>query len=230
MKPIAVQPGEKAPDVDDLMEKAKNMEEMLAKNERLMDNSQMKNITGVEEAPMTHYWTNQNQPSEGMESVTNHGASSENVTFIDANPHQTGSALAVHENSAGGDALSGESSARYGAGSTGIKKGPVAVTKGPLDALLGGAKGGPPPGLGDKPPGMDDKPPGMDDMGDDDEDAQSTADRIKSLVDKLADQAGGPEKAPLPPPGPPGAGAPPPPGLPGMGGAMGGAKPPGPPM
>ena len=198
MRPIAVEAGERAPDVDDLMEKAKNMEELLEKNERLMDNSQMKNITGVEEAPMTHYWTNQDQPSEGIESVPNRGGSSESVTFIDANPHQTGSALAAHENSAGGDAdpSGGESSARYGAGSSGVIKANA------LQALLAATgKGGgpPPPGLGADSTGGDEMggdemggdPMGGDAMGGGDDDPSVLAEHIKSLVDELAGKSGG---------------------------------------
>ena len=234
MRPISVKAGENAPDVDDLMEKAKNMEELLAKNERLMNNSQMKNITGVEEAPMTHYWTNQNQPSEDIEAVTNKGTSSESVSLIDANPHQTGSTLSAHENSSGGDVdPSGESTARYGAGSSGVRKS-VAVTKGPLEALLGGAggggpkppMGGPPMG-GDKPPMGGDKPP----MGppkldlDDGDDADALGEKIKALVDDLVEMSDdGKPKLPMPKPpmpggGPPGMGAGPPPGgPPGLGG------------
>jgi len=213
MKPIAVQPGEKAPDVDDLMEKAKNMEELLEKNERLMDNSQMKNITGVEEAPMTHYWTNQNQPSEDIESVSNRGGSVESVTFIDANPHQTGSALAAHENSAGGDAdPSGESSARYGAGSSGFKKAPPLGGPPGMGGDMGGDMGGGPPPdlsaiLGDK--GGDEELP---------DDPLELGRKIEQMGKKIQDILGGGM-------GDMGGGAPPPPG---MGDDMGGGE--GPPL
>ena len=54
MKPMQVEPGQHAPDVDELVEKAGSMIEKLA-----MDNSQIRNITGGEEAPMNHYHTNQ---------------------------------------------------------------------------------------------------------------------------------------------------------------------------
>ena len=207
MKPMKVIAGEHAPDVDDLLEKAKDMDDMLTKVAELRDDSQMRNITGVEEAPMSHYWTNQQQPEEGIESVTNRGALSETISFdTNANPHQTGSTLSAHENSGG------------------------ELKKAGLEDLLAGAGGGPkppggPPGLPGmgKPPGMDKPPMGdMDDMGDDDPDG--LADRIKGLVDKLASKAGGPEKMPMPPGGPPG-------GPPGAGGPPGGMpKPPGGPM
>jgi len=197
MKPMRVIAGEKAPDVDELMEKARDMDELLEKTETLMDNSQMKNITGVEEAPMTHYWTNQNQPGEGMESVVNRGSSSENVTFIDANPHQTGSALAAHENSAGGDAHpAGESAERYGAGSSGVMK----AKPDPLAAMLaagGGPPGGGPPGMGDGGPPEGDMgdggPPGMGDEEDMPDDASELSMKIHDMVDKLSEMAGGEE-------------------------------------
>ena len=55
MKPKKVTAGEFAPDVDEMIVKATNMEEMLMKVAELKDDSQIRNITGVEEAPMTHY-------------------------------------------------------------------------------------------------------------------------------------------------------------------------------
>ena len=102
MKPMKVDVGEFAPDVDELIEKANNMDEMLTKIASLRDDSQLRNITGVEEAQMTHYWTNQYQPEEDIESVQRQNPSVESVNLIDANPHQTGSSLAAHENTAGG--------------------------------------------------------------------------------------------------------------------------------
>ena len=102
MKPMKVTAGEFAPDVDEMIEKATNMEEMLMKVAELKDDSQIRNITGVEEAPMTHYWTNQQQPEDDVESVSKKNIGPQNVTMLDANPHQTGSTLAAHENTAGG--------------------------------------------------------------------------------------------------------------------------------
>lgn len=102
MKPMKVSAGDFAPDVDELIEKANNMDDMLAKVASLTDDSQMRNITGVEEAPMTHYWTNQQQPDIGIENVSKKNIGPENVTMLEANPHQTGSTLAAHENTAGG--------------------------------------------------------------------------------------------------------------------------------
>jgi hypothetical protein len=102
MKPMKVTAGEFAPDVDEMIEKATNMEEMLIKVAELQDDSQLRNITGVEEAPMTHYWTNQQQPEDKIESMSKKNIGPQNVTMLDANPHQTGSTLAAHENTAGG--------------------------------------------------------------------------------------------------------------------------------
>ena len=235
MKPMKVTAGEHAPDLDELLEKAQSMDDMLAKVADLRDDSQMRNITGVEEAPMTHYWTNQMQPEEGIESVANKGAHSETISFdTNTNPHQTGSTLSAHENTAGGIQkaskkpkpdyldMDGDGNKKESMKDA-LKDGKKVKKAGPLDALLGG--GGGPPGAGGPPGGMPkppmggDKPPmgDMDDMGDDDPD--ELADRIKGLVDKLASKSGGPEKMPLPPGGAPGAGGPP--------GGM--PKPPGPP-
>ena len=100
MKPMQVEAGQHAPDVDELVEKAGSMIEKLQ-----MDNSQIRNITGVEEAPMNHYYTNQQLPESPPEEVTNKGSSGpESVSFMEnANPHQTGSTLDAHENPSGGD-------------------------------------------------------------------------------------------------------------------------------
>ena len=84
MKPMKVDVGEFAPDVDELIEKANNMDEMLTKIASLRDDSQLRNITGVEEAQMTHYWTNQYQPEEDIESVQRQNPSVESVNLIDA--------------------------------------------------------------------------------------------------------------------------------------------------
>jgi len=106
MKPIAVSAGQNAPDVDELIEKANSMEEMLMKVAELKDDSQMRNITGVEEARMSHYWTNQQQPEDNIEAISNRGAHSESINFDEtANPHQTGSTLSAHQNTAGGDTV-----------------------------------------------------------------------------------------------------------------------------
>jgi len=241
MKPIQVEAGQHAPDVDEMVEKASSMLEKLE-----MDNSQIRNITGVEEAPMNHYHTNQELPSE-LEEVTNKGASSESVKFINANPHQTGSTLDAHENPSGGDAHPPSSYTHSSVGKppSDIKKEIEIILKkrcpcgdkgckgcadgmkkagDPLAALLGGAGGGPPGGgppddMGGGPPG--DMPPGggEEDMPDD---PMELGDKIKAMVDKLTEKVapgGG---------GPPDdmGGGPPGGGPPGGGPPMGGAPPP----
>ena len=247
MKPMKVTAGEFAPDVDEMIEKATNMEEMLTKVAELKDDSQIRNITGVEEAPMTHYWTNQQQPEDKVENVSKKNVGAQNVTMLDANPHQTGSTLAAHENTAGGIRKAKESKPDFfdadGDGNktesmkdalktkkkgkkVAIKKGNMGekdkycmknfgkkyskcsakqkaqcdkahgpVEKaGPMDALAalagGGGAGKPPMGGDDM--GGDDMGAMGDDMGGDD-DPQALADKIKGLVDKLADAGGGPD-------------------------------------
>ena len=116
------------------------MDEMLQKVAELRDDSQIRNITGVEEAPMSHYWTNQDKLEEGIENVQNRGASSETISFdSNANPHQTGSTLSVHENTAGGA----------------LKKS-IGVSKAGMPMPPPGPPGGPPGGGGDMGGGGDD--------------------------------------------------------------------------
>jgi hypothetical protein len=185
MKPTRVIAGENAPDVDELIEKANSMDDMLEKVARLTDDSQMRNITGVEEAPMAHYWTNQQQPEEGIETVSKKTMKPETLTFDEtANPHQTGSTLSAHENTAGGIMK----------GSTGVKKAgnPLAA----LSALAGKGGGGPPPPPGadmggEDPMGGGDPMGEEDPMGGGDDDPHMLAEKIKGLVDKLADGGGG---------------------------------------
>jgi len=210
MKPMQVEPGQHAPDVDELVEKAGSMIEKLA-----MDNSQIRNITGVEQAPMNHYHTNQELPSD-LEEVTNKGASSESVSFIDANPHQTGSTLDAHENPSGGDPHPPSSYTHSSVGKPpsdirkeieiilkkrcpcGDKgcKGCVGMKKAgdPLAALAamgGGPKGaggpdGPPMGGPDDGGGLpDEMPPGDDEPSD----PEGLAAKISDLVDKLKELA-----------------------------------------
>lgn len=217
MKPMSVNPGEYAPDVDEMVEQVNTMIEKIA---NLRDDSQIRNITGVEEAPMNHYWTNQYRPESSIEDVTNKGAISENHSLIQANPHQTGSTLAAHENSAGGE---GGPSTAYtydrSHGSSDVQKSVRVVKAGdPLAALLGGAggdKGGgaPPPDL--PPPEL----PPKDGAEDDPSDPEGLASKIKDLVDRLKDLSGpsdegGPPLGDAPPPaGPPLGGPAGPPGM-----------------
>lgn len=236
MKPIQVEAGQHAPDVDEMIEKAGSMIEKIH-----MDNSQIRNITGVEEAPMNHFHTNQEVPSE-LEEITNKGASSENVTFINANPHNSGSTLDSHENQSGGDPdpPSSYTHSSVGKPPSDIKKEIEIILKkrcpcgedgckgckegmkkagDPLAALLAGAgKGGPggPDGPPGGPPMGDDGGPPPDGMpsGDDDEpsDPEGLASKINDLVDRLKEMAGPGDEGPpmgdeLGGAGPPSAGA-----------------------
>ena len=235
MKPMQVEAGQHAPDVDELVEKAGSMIEKLQ-----MDNSQIRNITGVEEAPMNHYYTNQQLPESPPEEVTNKGASSENVSFINANPHQTGSTLDAHENPSGGDPHPPSSYTHSSVGKppSDLKKQIQVILKkacpscgtecsggicknvscrvekagdplAALAALGGGGKDGPPMGGPDDGGLPDDMPPGDDEPSD----PEGLAAKISDLVDKLKDLAapGGDEGPPMGDDmggGPPGGGPP----------------------
>tara|TARA_A100001391_G_C5024842_1_gene266826 strand:+ start:71 stop:712 length:642 start_codon:yes stop_codon:yes gene_type:complete len=193
MKPMRVGAGEYAPDLDDLMDKANDMLEKLER-----DDSHMQDVRGVEAVRPSHYWTNQDLPEDNIESVSKKSPSAENVNLLDANPHQTGSTVRVHENNAGGPAHPTEALTKSIKGILKADKCPTCgsklqkagavckdvecaekMSKGPLDALMGG---------GDEPPMDDDSPMSpMDDDDSSDESAEGLASRIKSMVDKLAD-------------------------------------------
>tara|TARA_R100000008_G_scaffold70173_1_gene47724 strand:- start:3614 stop:4330 length:717 start_codon:yes stop_codon:yes gene_type:complete len=214
MKPMQVDAGQYAPDVDEMIEKAGSMIEKIE-----MDNSQIRNITGVEEAPMNHFHTNQELASD-LEDVTNKGASApESVSFMEnANPHQTGSTLDAHENPSGGDPHPPSSYTHSSVGKppSDVKKQIESILKrscptcggnhkleknvscsvkkagaDPLAALMGGAAG---KGPGAPPPGdMDDPLP---DMGGkpgegEDDSPEGLGMKIKNLVDDLVGKVGG---------------------------------------
>ena len=214
MKPMQVDAGQYAPDVDEMIEKAGSMIEKIE-----MDNSQIRNITGVEEAPMNHFHTNQELASD-LEDVTNKGASApESVSFMEnANPHQTGSTLDAHENPSGGDPHPPSSYTHSSVGKppSDVKKQIESILKrscptcggnhkleknvscsvkkaggDPLAALLaGGGKGGP-----DGPPPGDMEPP-LPDMGgkpgeEEDDSPEGLGMKIKNLVDDLVGKVGG---------------------------------------
>jgi len=221
MKPVQVEAGQHAPDVDEMIEKAGSMIEKLQ-----MDNSQIRNITGVEEAPMNHYHTNQ-YVEETSEDVTNKGATGpESVSFMEnANPHQTGSTLDAHENPSGGDPHPPSSYTHSSVGKppSDVKKQIEIILKkrcptcgeahkleknvscsvkkagsDPLAALLaGGGKGGPDgPAMGgpDGPPigGPDEGGPLPDlDGGDESQDPAEIASKIKDLATSLEEKLGG---------------------------------------
>ena len=171
MRPMKVTAGENAPDVEELIEKASSMDEMLAKVASLTDDSQMRNITGVEEARMSHYWTNQTQVEEGIEAVTNRGAHSETINFDEtANPHQTGSTLSAHQNTAGGETVMKAPPMPPDMGGGGPPGGDMGGDD-PLAALLGGAGGA----------GGEDLP----------DDPMELAKKIEQMGKKIQDMLGG---------------------------------------
>jgi hypothetical protein len=180
MKPMRVDAGEIAPDVDELIEKANNMEEMLIKVAELADDSQMRNITGVEEARMSHYWTNQTEVEGGIESVANKGALNESISFDEtANPHQTGSTLSAHQNTAGGET---------------VKKAPPM-----LPGMGGDMGGGGPPGgdMGGGGPGEDDIAALLSGAGGEggDKDPAALAREIEENAKKIQEMLGGGDDA-----------------------------------
>tara|TARA_B100001250_G_C19672160_1_gene731972 strand:- start:18 stop:617 length:600 start_codon:yes stop_codon:yes gene_type:complete len=182
MRPMKVTAGENAPDVEELIEKANSMDDMLAKVAETVDNSQMRNITGVEEARMSHYWTNQQQPDDNIEAVTNKGAHSETINFDEtANPHQTGSTLSAHQNTAGGETVMKAPPMPPDMGGGGPPGGDMGGD--PLAALLGGAGG---------PEGGEDLP----------DDPMELAKKIEQMGKKIQDMlGGGMDDMGAPPPG-----------------------------
>jgi len=103
MKPRYVSVGER-PEVQATLQYAKRLEERIEKSLVDVDHSALRDVRGVEVVSPYMYHTNQQIPGTIPERVEKKAAKAENVEFIDANPHQTGSTLASHENNAGGDA------------------------------------------------------------------------------------------------------------------------------
>ena len=89
MKPMRVDAGECAPEVDALIEKAKALEDVM-----LRDDSSFSAVSGVEATRPMHYWTNQDR--HPVESVKKDTPKAENVTFVNANPHEGDGALDAH--------------------------------------------------------------------------------------------------------------------------------------
>tara|TARA_R110002020_G_scaffold13139_5_gene47429 strand:+ start:9599 stop:9961 length:363 start_codon:yes stop_codon:yes gene_type:complete len=89
MKPMKVAAGEGAPEVDALIEKAKELEDVMYR-----DDSSMSNVSGVEATRPMHYWTNGDKhPVEDVKKTT---PKAEDVTFVNANPHEGDGALDAH--------------------------------------------------------------------------------------------------------------------------------------
>tara|TARA_R110002020_G_scaffold152674_4_gene330461 strand:+ start:3754 stop:4191 length:438 start_codon:yes stop_codon:yes gene_type:complete len=93
VRPIKVAPGE-WDETEGLLEKARELEERLEKASEL-DDSEMRDVRGVEEVRPAHYWTNQQLPDD-PEVVQRSQPKAESVRFLQANPHQDGGALSAH--------------------------------------------------------------------------------------------------------------------------------------
>ena len=97
MKPIKVNAGESAPDVEQLMNKAAEIADRLEKHVEV-DNSQLREQPG--DTRPAHYWTNQDLPETGIETVSKKSVKPESVSLLDANNLDNG--LPSHLNTAGG--------------------------------------------------------------------------------------------------------------------------------
>ena len=94
VRPIKVEPGEWS-EVQDLLEKANELEERLVKASEYVDDSELPDVSGVEEVRPVHYWTNQQLPDD-PEVVQRSQPKAESVRFLQANPHADGGALSAH--------------------------------------------------------------------------------------------------------------------------------------
>tara|TARA_Y100000004_G_scaffold147755_1_gene169068 strand:+ start:2460 stop:2903 length:444 start_codon:yes stop_codon:yes gene_type:complete len=93
VRPIKVQPGEWS-EAQDLLEKARDLEARLEKASET-DDSEMRDVRGVEEVRPAYYWTNQQLPDD-PEVVQRATPKAENVRFLQANPHDGDGALSAH--------------------------------------------------------------------------------------------------------------------------------------
>ena len=88
MKPMKVAAGECAPEVDALIEKAKDLDDVMCRHD------DFSNVSGVEATRPMYYWTNQDR--HPVEDVKETRPKAENVTFVTANPHEGDGALDAH--------------------------------------------------------------------------------------------------------------------------------------
>lgn len=95
MKPMKVEAGEKAPDLEALLKEAK----VIADKFDTKVGNLFQNVTGVEAVKTGYFDTNQRHIE--AEDVKRTEPKKEEVTFMNANPHDN--ALPAHENNAGGD-------------------------------------------------------------------------------------------------------------------------------
>jgi len=93
VRPIKVAPGE-WDETEGLLEKARELDTRLQKTSEV-DNSEIRDVRGIEEVRPAHYWTNQQLP-EHPEEIQRSQPKTESVRFLQANPHQDGGALSAH--------------------------------------------------------------------------------------------------------------------------------------
>lgn len=97
MKPMKVEAGEHAPDLEALLKEAKAVEGKFGSKNA----DAFQSVRGVETVKPGYYWTNQ-MPIEAEDvKRTEPKAESVDLSNIKANPHE--GALPAHENNAGGD-------------------------------------------------------------------------------------------------------------------------------
>lgn len=95
MKPMKVEAGQNAPDLEALLKEAK----VVADKFDTKVGNLFQNVTGVEAVKTGYYDTNQRLAE--VEDVKRTEPKKEEVTLMNANPHDN--ALPAHENNAGGD-------------------------------------------------------------------------------------------------------------------------------
>lgn len=96
VRPIKVEAGEWDEEVDNLLEKAKELDTRLEKANSEIDHSELRSIGGVEEARPAHYYTNQQLPDTPEDVSKTTQSSGESYRFLQANPHDDGGALSAH--------------------------------------------------------------------------------------------------------------------------------------
>ena len=96
VKPIKVDPGEWNEEVSELFDKAQELDIRLQKATSETDDSEMRNVRGVEETRPAHYWTNQQLPDHPEDVSKTTQSTPEGFRFLQANPHADGGALSAH--------------------------------------------------------------------------------------------------------------------------------------
>jgi hypothetical protein len=96
VRPIKVEAGEWDEGVDNLLEKAKELDIRLQKATSETDHSEMRSIGGVEEARPAHFFTNQQLPDTPEDVSKTTKTSGESVRFLQANPHADDGATSAH--------------------------------------------------------------------------------------------------------------------------------------